>query len=63
MSERKRMFESKTQETIVRRLAPIYTPPNPEVEHDLTRQDSSNRVPADLKIDLLTRLIDYLKTL
>jgi|GEM_PF-4514016 len=63
MIERKRTYESKAQAAAVQRLASILTPGKPEGETGLARQTSLNQGQADLKIDLLNRLIKHLKTL
>jgi hypothetical protein len=63
MIERKRTYQSKAQCAAVRRLAPILTPGKLEGETELSRQVSLNQGLADLKIDLLNRLIKHLKTL
>ncbi len=63
MTERKRTYEAKAQATAVRRLSPILTPGRPDGESELVRQVNPNEVQADLKIDLLNRLIKHLKTL
>jgi hypothetical protein len=63
MTERKRTYEPNTQATAIRRLSPINAPAKSETEPELARRDSPNRIQADLKIDLLTRLIEHLKTL
>ena len=63
MIERKRTYESKAQAAAVQRLASILTPGKPEGETGLARQARLNQSQADLKIDLLNRLIKHLKTL
>ena len=63
MTERKRTYKLKAQAATLRRLAPINSPAKPEVEAELAGQGNLNHGQADLKVDLLYRLIKHLKTL
>jgi len=65
MTEPKRTYESKAGTVALRRLAPVTPPAKPE---DGTAQAhqvnlSQVEVQANLKIDLLTRLIKHLENL
>ena len=64
MTERKRTYKLKAQAAAtLRRLAPINSPAKPDGEAELAGQGNLNHGQADLKVDLLNRLIKHLKTL